>query len=178
MDEQQADDIDDYTIRPPIPEDAVGVHDLIAACPPLDTNSLYANLLQCSHFSDTCALAANSAEKPKIHGWVSGYVIPHEPDVFFLWQVAIAKEARGKRVPKRLVSEILNRAATKNCRYLKTTITADNQASWHLFESLARWLEAPLTKSDGFEEAAHFNGRHDSELLVTIGPFGRPPPVA
>ena len=35
----------------------MAIWELISACPPLDTNSAYANLLQCTHFADTCVIA-------------------------------------------------------------------------------------------------------------------------
>ncbi|QYJ01449.1 diaminobutyrate acetyltransferase [Thalassovita mediterranea] len=162
---------DAVTIEAPKSEDGAAVHDLIAACPPLDTNSLYMNLIQTTHFANTCALAREDGE---VIGWVSGHIPPEEPEVFFLWQVAIGEKARGKRIPKRLVADIFSRPSCKDVRYLKTTITPDNEASWGLFKSLARWLDAPLQESPFFDEDKHFKGRHDSEILVTIGPFGRP----
>ena len=162
---------DAVTIEAPKSEDGAAVHNLIAACPPLDTNSLYMNLIQTTHFAETCALAREDGE---VIGWVSGHIPPEEPEVFFLWQVAIGEKARGKRIPKRLVADIFSRPSCKDVRYLKTTITPDNEASWGLFKSLARWLDAPLQESPFFDEDKHFKGRHDSEILVTIGPFGRP----
>ncbi|RIJ24560.1 diaminobutyrate acetyltransferase [Henriciella barbarensis] len=162
---------DSVTIEAPMSEDGAAVHDLIAACPPLDTNSLYMNLIQTTHFAETCALAREDGE---VIGWVSGHIPPEEPEVFFLWQVAIGEKARGKRIPKRLVADIFSRPSCKDVRFLKTTITPDNEASWGLFKSLARWLDAPLQESPFFDEDKHFKGRHDSEILVTIGPFTRP----
>ena len=147
------------------------MHDLIAACPPLDTNSLYMNLIQTTHFADTCALAREDGD---VIGWVSGHIPPREPDVFFLWQVAVGEKARGKKIPKRLVADIFSREACRNVKYLKTTITPDNEASWGLFRSIARWLGAPLNESEFFDKERHFKGRHDSEILVTIGPFELP----
>src|SRR3546814_8166752 len=74
-------------------EDAQAIHDLIAACPPLDTNSLYCNLLQCTHFAETCVLAERDGE---ISGWISGYRLVHDPEAMFVWQVAVHERARGR----------------------------------------------------------------------------------
>ncbi len=158
-------------IGAPESEDGAAVHDLIAACPPLDTNSLYMNLIQTTHFARTCALAREDSD---VIGWVSGHIPPEETDVFFLWQVAVGEKARGKKIPKRLVADIFSRPECRNVKYLKTTITRDNDASWGLFRSIARWLDAPLNESDFFDKERHFKGRHDSEILVTIGPFDLP----
>jgi len=157
-------------ISPPQAEDGLAVHDLIAACPPLDTNSLYANLIQCSHFANTSALARRDGEAV---GWVSGHIIPDEPTCYFLWQVAVHAHGRGQRLAHRMVADIFARPALSGVRHLKTTITRDNEASWGLFNSLARALDAELTEGEGFDRERHFGGRHASEILVTIGPFDR-----
>lgn len=162
---------DSITIEAPKSEDGAAVHDLIAACPPLDTNSLYMNLIQTTHFAQTCALAREGGE---VIAWVSGHIPPEEPDVYFLWQVAVGEKARGKGIAKKLVADIFSRTSCKDVRYLKTTITPDNDASWGLFRSIARWLDAPLEDTKFFDKDTHFKGRHDSEILVTIGPFDRP----
>ncbi len=158
------------TFAVPTAEDGCDVHDLIADCPPLDQNSLYANLLQCTHFAKTCGLARRDA---KAVGWISGYRPPEAGDVYFLWQVAVHADARGLGLPRRLLADILNRPACKGVRWIKTTITADNAASWGLFRSIAARLDAPLETGPGFDAQAHFAGRHASETLVTIGPFDR-----
>ena len=162
-------------IAAPEATDGAAVHALIAACPPLDQNSLYANLLQCSDFSGTCATARIDGT---LAGWVSGYIPPGAPDTYFLWQVAVDKSARGRKVPRRLVADILSRPACRDVKYIKTTITPDNEASWALFHSIARWLDAPLKQAPHFDREAHFGGRHDSEIMVTIGPFECPADVA
>lgn len=160
---------DGIQITTPTPQDGADVHDLIEACPPLDTNSLYANLLQCSHFANTCAIARD--ENGKAVGWVSGYIPPTMPDTYFLWQVAVAESARGKNLPRRLVAEIFSRPHLNSVSYLNTTITPENDASWGLFRSLARHLDANLNELSGFDRDKHFNGRHETEVLVRIGPF-------
>ena len=103
--EQDEADASSLRIGPPASADGADVHDLIAACPPLDTNSLYMNLIQTTHFAGTCALAREDGE---VIGWVSGHIPPEEPEVFFLWQVAVGEKARGKRIPKRLVADIFS----------------------------------------------------------------------
>lgn len=155
----------------PVGEDGADVHALIAACPPLDENSLYANLLQCTDFRGTCAAARIDGA---LLGWVSGYIPPEAGDTYFLWQVAVHEKARGRKLARQLVSDILGRPACRNVKYIKTTITPDNEASWALFRSIARWLDAPLNEAPHFDRDKHFGGQHASEIMVTIGPFDRP----
>lgn len=157
-------------LRRPELKDGPAVTGLINSCPPLDTNSAYCNLLQCSHFSGTSVIAETDADKD-IAGFISGYVIPERADTLFIWQVAVAESARGQKLASRMLSEILKRPECGSVRYLETTITLDNQASWALFRSFAREKKTELHSSEWMNSETHFAGAHDSEILVRIGPF-------
>ncbi|GHA36134.1 L-2,4-diaminobutyric acid acetyltransferase [Devosia pacifica] len=161
---------DDLVIRAPKREDGSGVWDLVRATSSLDDNSMYCNLLQCSHFSQTCALAELDGE---VVGWLSGYIPPETPDVFFVWQVCVSEKARGRGLAKRLINAVLARRVCKGVERLQSTITGDNKASWALFGSIADQLETELTRKPHFERDEHFDGRHATEFLVNIGPFER-----
>jgi len=95
--------LNDVVIRPPCVTDGASVNALIANCPPLDRNSLYCNLLQCTHFSATSALAE---QEGKVIGFASGYRLPDEPETLFIWQVAVDRIARGRALGKRLILEL------------------------------------------------------------------------
>lgn len=159
---------EDPLLRAPAAADGRAVHDLIARCPPLDTNSAYCNLLQATHFSGTCVLAEMGGAPV---GWVSGYLEPERPDTLFIWQVAVAPEGRGHGLGKRMIREILDRPACRGVRRLTTTITPDNAASWALFRGLAADLDAAVGHEPWFIAGRHFDGGHETEHLVTIGPF-------
>ena len=148
--------------------DGPAVSRLIAACPPLDRNSAYCNLLQCTHFAEHCILAERDGV---IVGWVSGYRPPSAPENFFVWQVAVAPAARGARLAQRMIETLLDRPAAQGVTHLTTTVTADNRPSWALFEGLARKWGAPLTKNALFERETHFAGAHDTEWQAHIGPL-------
>tara|TARA_R110000824_G_scaffold118960_14_gene272201 strand:+ start:339344 stop:339841 length:498 start_codon:yes stop_codon:yes gene_type:complete len=145
---------------------------LISACPPLDTNSAYCNLLQCSHFADTCVLVEReTAQGRQAVGWISGHRPPSDPDAFFVWQVAVHESARGLGLGRRMIAHLLARPSANGATKLHTTITEDNDASWGLFGSFARRIGADLHKAPFFEREAHFGGAHDTEFLVTISPL-------
>jgi len=159
---------DVLVLREPARSDGLKLHELIASCPPLDPNSVYCNLLQCSHFAATTVVAAGGDE---LLGAVSGYLVPGRPDCLFIWQVAVAERARGKSLAKRMIRHILERDACRQVRYLETTITADNHASWRMFLALAAELGALHRTSPMFERSRHFRGSHATETLLRIGPF-------
>ncbi|MDH5358723.1 MAG: diaminobutyrate acetyltransferase, partial [Gammaproteobacteria bacterium] len=77
-------------LRTPTPDDGASVFNLISQCPPLDTNSMYCNLIQCSHFANTSAAAVINE---KLMGFISGYLIPQRPDTLFIWQVVVGEQA-------------------------------------------------------------------------------------
>jgi len=129
-------------LRAPAAEDGAAVYELIAQCPPLDTNSMYCNLLQCSHFAETGVAAEKDGD---LVGFISGYIPPQQPETVFVWQVAVHEKGRGQGLAKRMLKEIVGRDACKNVTHMETTITADNEASWALFRSFARDMGAELT---------------------------------
>lgn len=155
-------------LRQPDVTDGVRIHDLIAACPPLDTNSLYCNLLQCRHFAETCIVAEQDS---RLAGWISGYRLPRDPSTLFIWQVAVHADARGTGLAGKMLLALLDRPALDDIRFLQTTVTADNTASKALFRSVARRSNAPFSEEAGFDRHAHFEGRHASEGFIVIGPI-------
>ena len=160
--------LENIMLRRPALEDGMGVYRLVESCPPLDTNSSYCNLLQCSHFSSTSVAAELDGE---IVGFISGYILPDRANTLFVWQVAVGENARGVGLASRMLSDILSRSECSSVEYLETTITEDNRASWALFEGLAKKLSVELQRSDWMDKEVHFSGLHDSETLVRIGPF-------
>ncbi|MFU8788759.1 MAG: diaminobutyrate acetyltransferase [Methylobacter sp.] len=157
-------------LRSPKSEDGISVFQLVAQCPPLDPNSVYCNLLQCTHFADTSVAALNQGQ---LIGFVSAYLLPDRTDTLFIWQVAVSENARGQGLATQMLRHALNRPNNAHVCYVETTITPSNQASWALFERLAEKFNAELCSSALFDKEKHFDGRHDSEMLVKIGPLKR-----
>lgn len=158
------------SIRTPKREDGAKVWQLIQDTAKLDDNSMYCNLLQCTHFAATCAVAEMDGE---IVGWVSGYIPPEDPEAYFVWQVCVDEKARGRGLAKRLIAAVLARKVCAKVTHVKSTITSDNKPSWALFGSIAETLETELNRKPHFIREDHFAGMHDTEFLVTVGPFER-----
>ncbi len=157
----------DVVFREPTRDDGAAVFDLIERCKPLDTNSMYCNLLQCHHFKRTSVIALYDGD---VVGFISGYRLPEQLDTLFVWQVAVDSRMRGQGLASRMLRSVLQRQGHA-VRYLHTSITANNTASWNTFKRLALDLGAPLTTQVMFEREQHFDSRHDTESLVVIGPF-------
>jgi len=152
-------------------EDGPRVTRLVASSPPLDTNSAYCNLLQCTDFRETCVLAERGRE---LVGWISAYRPPVSPDHLFIWQVAVHSAARGEGLALTMLDALLARPAAAGATTLTTTITPDNAASWALFQAFARRIGATLTRAPRFEQEAHFAGAHLTEWEARVFPLPAP----
>lgn len=107
----------------------------------------------------------------EIVGFISGFRLHEQPDVLFIWQVAVDEKARGGGLAMRMLLSILSRPHCERVRYIETTITSDNVPSWSLFSGLARKLSTDIQSCDWLDKQAHFDGLHEPESLVRIGPF-------
>ena len=155
-------------LRAPRPVDGPAVSALIDQCPPLDANSAYCNLLQCTHFAQSCIIAERQAN---VIGWISGYRLPTDTRRFFVWQVAVHPSARGEGLALKMLNVLLDRRSNADVEYLLTTITPANAASWAFFEGFARRCGVSLVKTPLFDERLHFAGAHETEWLAEVGPF-------
>lgn len=129
---------------------------------------MYCNLLQCRDFAETSVLAELDGEAV---GWISGYRRPGELSTLFVWQVAVHECARGLGLARKMLFELLERRELGDIVRLQTTITPHNHASHALFQSFAERANAALKETACFDEEQHFEGRHPSERLITVGPL-------
>lgn len=146
----------------------MALHRLVGECPPLDTNSSYCNLLQCSHFGSTSIAAVRTDD---LVGSVTGYRVPDRPDTLFVWQVAVHPSARGQGLARTMLRKLLAQPAMRDIRFVETSITPGNEASWRLFMGFAAEQHAVMERSVMFDKALHFQGAHDTECLVRVGPL-------
>lgn len=157
-------------LRMPRVEDGPRVSRLIAQCPPLSTNSAYCNLLQCTHFADTCILAEQDG---RIVGWIGAYRPPTAREQLFVWQIAVHESARGTGLGGRMLDALVRRPSAEGTILLTATIADANSASWALFTSFARRHDAQIARRPIFDRDVHFAGADASEYLVSIGPLAR-----
>ena len=159
-----------FSLRVPRATDGYALNQLVKRCPPLDTNSVYCNLLQCTDFSAT-SIAAEHTDGELV-GFISGYCPPSRPDTLFIWQVAVDDRMRGQGLAISMLLELVRRTAADNgVRWLETTISPGNTASEALFAKAFRQLGVEPVTSVLFCRQTHFDGQHDDEVLYRAGPF-------
>ena len=160
-------------LRPPTVEDGPALWQLVIDAGSLDRNSSYTYLLVCRDFRETSIVAEHVRERAanRLVGFVTGYRLPSQPDTLFVWQVGVAKQARGEGLASRLLDGLLRQPGCHGVRFLETTVTPSNEASRAMFGSLARRLETDLVESEGFPASLFPEGGHEPEPRLRIGPF-------
>lgn len=159
----------DAEVRPPRPEDARDITELVRRVSKLDANSPYAYLLLCSHFADTGLVRR---EDGRLVAFVLGYRPPEQPDTYFLWQVGVDPACRGRGLAGRMVTRLLRRLEGRGVRFLEATVTPSNEASAALFRGVARRLEAPCEERTCFAKELFPPGdAHEDEILFRVGPW-------
>ncbi len=160
------------TLRKPEVDDGSRLHGLVRECKPLDENSVYCNLLQCTHFADTCIVAEKNN---RLVGFVTGYRKPGENHVYFLWQVGVSEHGRGHGLATRMIRAILARADCHGVSELNTTVTPSNEPSRALFRGVAEAEGAEMSEHDYFRAEDFGANQHEPECLFRIQPLTTPP---
>ncbi|GAA2122417.1 diaminobutyrate acetyltransferase [Glycomyces algeriensis] len=161
----------DLSFGSPTPAEGTDLWNLAREAGNLDVNSRYAYLLWCRDFAATSVVARDL--RGAVAGFITGYRRPEAPDVYFVWQVAVAPGFRRRGLARTMLDHAVLRMRSNGVRYVETTVTPENKASMRLFESFAEANGADLTRDVLFSERELGSG-HESEVLHRIGPFTGP----
>jgi len=155
-------------IRAPRASDAAAVWALVQETPALDANSAYAYLLLCTDFAATGAVAEADDE---LVGFVLGYRPPTRPEAYFVWQIAVRENQRGRGLGRDLLHAVLAQTLARGVSFLEATVTPSNRASRSLFAGFANRIGAPCREVPVFPSELFPDGRHEREILLRIGPL-------
>jgi len=158
------------TVRRPTEVDGGVLWKLARDSGKLDVNTTYCYLMLGKWFGGTCALAEREGRPV---GFVTGFRLPEKPDTWFVWQIAVAAEARGQRLGRRLLEHVLGRPENADIRYVEATVSPSNAASRSLFQGFARDRGIGCEITKGFPAESFPEGAHEEEELFRIGPIGQ-----
>ena len=144
------------------------MYELVKKTKVLDLNSSYSYLMWGKYFNKTSIIAETDG---KLVGFVSGFIQPNSPDVFFVWQVAIDESQRGKGLATRLIQKLLNQPICQNVHYLEATVSPSNLPSKKLFLGIADKLKTDVEVFECFSEDQFPDEDHEAEMTYRIGPF-------
>lgn len=159
-------------LRHPTEGDAIAMRDLVAETGVLDVNSTYAYLLMATDFADTSIVAMRDGD---LLGLITGYHPPTRPEVLFVWQVAVARPARGTGLAGTMLDALARRVRTVRRGHpvtVEATVSPGNAPSRAMFGAFAQRHGVPLTEHPCFR-AAHLDVDqvHDDEPILRIGPL-------
>lgn len=160
----------DVTFRQPRVTDGAQIWSLVKKTGVLDLNSEYCYLMLSAYFAETCIV---SEFEDRIVGYVSAFRQPDRPEVLFVWQVAVDESMRGNGIGPRMLSELVQRDASRGVRSIETTVSPSNAASEAMFRKFARSHNARISIVEGFSGHLFASKSHEEEPLLRIGPIHR-----
>ena len=103
--------------RHPTLDDGSKIYSLVKSCPPLDVNSQYFYYILCKDFGNTCVVAEYDRN---LLGFVSAYLQPEKSQSLFVWQVAVFKNERRKRVALNMLDWLIKQPKCINIQFMAT----------------------------------------------------------
>ena len=143
---------------------------IVKDTPELDTNSPYAYLLICSHFSST-SLVADEPSSGDLAGFVASYRLPDDPEVLFVWQLAVNPARRRRSIGLGMLTRLIQQTGNKGVRHVHATVTPSNHASGRLFRSFAETVGAPCATAEQYQPTLFPDAGHEAEVAYRVGPI-------
>lgn len=153
------------TFRAPSARDGAALYQLVRDAGTLELNSVYFYVLFADRFANTCVIAELDGRPV---GVLVGFVPPEQPDTYFVWQVGVHPEARGRAFARRMIADVV--ARLPGVRFIEATVSPSNAPSDALFRSVARHFGGELKVTGGYPPTL-FPGPHEAEHLYRIGPI-------
>ena len=111
------------------------IRQFVNLCKPLTLHTPYTYYVLFTHFSDSCLVIE---ENNSIRGYISGIKSVSLKDTFFIWQIGVEKESRGKGCAYILIEKIMQIARKQGCTKVQFTIEPDNDKSFNTFNNFAK----------------------------------------
>lgn len=152
----------------PVASDGSAISACVHDCPPLEPNSVYAYVLFCNDFAESCVVARDAAG---VVGFVIGYPPPPRRNTVFVWQIGVHPRARGHGLGRRMLKFLANTSTTGGIQYVEATVAPSNCTSRRMFEGFAQSCGAEFTIAPHFEASIFGARTHEAEHLLRIGPI-------
>lgn len=136
------------------------IRQFVNLCNPLTLHTPYTYHVLFTHFFDSCLVIE---ENNVIIGYISGIKSSPLKATFFIWQIGIAKEFRGKGYSTLLIEKIIEIAKKQGCTSVQFTIEPDNDKSFNTFSRFAKKNNFVMNKLSTFEYYDSLSGEDNLE---------------
>ena len=135
-------------IRPMEEKDIAQVRELVNHCRPLDLHTAFTYWILANYFNNTCLVMEDKCE---IVGYTGGMKSSAKEGVFYLWQIGILPEYRGKGFFGLLLEKVMEAAKKSGCKILQFSVLPDNWQSLGAFSSFSKKKGIPMIKTGSIE---------------------------
>jgi len=123
--------------------DIAAVRELIDYCKPLDLHTPFTYWILSEYFNNTCLVLE---DEDIIVGYTGGMKSSSMEGVFYLWQIGLMPDYRGKGYFSMLLDKIIEKVKSLNCNYLEFSVLSDNYQSINAFSNYAKKKGLPIVK--------------------------------
>lgn len=130
-------------IRSMEPKDIAEVRKLIDFCKPLDLHTPFTYWILSEYFNNTCLVLE---DEDAIVGYTGGMKSSSMDGVFYLWQIGLMPDYRGKGYFSMLLDKIIEEVKALGCNFLEFSVLSDNYQSINAFSNYTKKKGLPMEK--------------------------------
>lgn len=113
-------------------EEYLGLYNLVGRIEGIVQHPTHFYKIMISYFGNSILIAK---EKASFVGFLLGFASQVKPSEYFIWQLGVDPQHRGKKIAKKIMEETIITAEKIGCKYVTATVETTNKASQALFES-------------------------------------------
>ncbi|HLR64850.1 MAG TPA: diaminobutyrate acetyltransferase [Pseudogracilibacillus sp.] len=156
------------TFTHPTKSDGKHMYTLAKDSKVLDVNSPYSYVMWSTYFQQTSMIVTYKDERI---GFISGYILPEQPDTLFIWQVAVSEKFRGFGLATRMINALYDSLKSKGIHFIEATVTPSNKPSSNLFKGVANKYNTQCKTTLCFSKADFPIADTEEEYTYRIGPI-------
>lgn len=145
--------------------DAALLKSLATECQPLLVNGVYVNIFLAKYFGNSCFIL--EIDKQPI-GFISGLKGTVDPKVFFLWQMGLAQNQRGKGYSTVLIERIFEAARDLKCKKVQFSIAPTIDSSFHAISRFAARNRLNMSIIEEKKYSDPLTGKQGHEVFYEI----------
>ena len=121
---------------------------LIDICKPLDLHTPFTYWILSEYFNNTCLVLE---DEETIFGYTGGMKSSSKEGVFYLWQIGLLPNYRGKGYFGLLLDRVIEEAKKTGCHSLEFSVLSNNYQSINAFSNYAKEKGLPMEKRDSLD---------------------------